>query len=58
MRQGGLKPKSHSSGVYWVRASAKPQGEKSSSKSEEESPAINFIATVLTVLAVAWYFVS
>lgn len=23
MRQAGLKPKSHSSGVYWVRANAK-----------------------------------
>jgi len=23
MRQAGLKPKSHSSGVYWTRASAK-----------------------------------
>lgn len=24
MRQAGLKPKSHSNGVYWVRANAKP----------------------------------
>ena len=24
MRQAGLKPKSHNSGVYWVRASANP----------------------------------
>ena len=26
MRQAGLKPKSHSSGVYWVRANAKNGG--------------------------------
>ena len=28
MRQAGLKPKSHNSGVYWVRASANPGGAK------------------------------
>jgi hypothetical protein len=26
MRQGGFKPKSHSSGTYWVRADAKTGG--------------------------------
>lgn len=30
MRQSGLKPKSHSSGVYWVRASKDNQGPKTS----------------------------
>lgn len=28
MRQGGMKPKSHSSGVYWVRAGSKGGGKK------------------------------
>lgn len=31
MRQAGLKPKSHSSGVYWVRANAK-SGRKAQAK--------------------------
>ena len=26
MRQGGMKPKSHTSGVYWVRAGSKSGG--------------------------------
>jgi|ETNvirnome_2_300_1030623.scaffolds.fasta_scaffold131539_1 hypothetical protein len=26
MRQGGMKPKGHNSGVYWVRAGAKSGG--------------------------------
>jgi len=26
MRQAGLKPKNHSSGVYWIRASKDNQG--------------------------------
>ena len=34
MRQGGMKPKSHSSGVYWVRANA---GGGSSSNKVEDS---------------------
>ena len=28
MRQGGMKPKGHSSGTYWVRANAKSGGGK------------------------------
>jgi hypothetical protein len=28
MRQGGMKPKGHSSGTYWVRANAKTGGSK------------------------------
>ena len=28
MRQGGMKPKGHNSGVYWVRANAKQGGGK------------------------------
>lgn len=32
MRQAGLKPKSHSSGVYWTRANAKSGGGKAKRK--------------------------
>jgi len=32
MRQGGLKPKSHNSGIYWTRAHS---GSKQSSDSNE-----------------------
>jgi len=35
MRQGGMKPKSHSSGVYWVRANARNGGGK---KTEAHDP--------------------
>ena len=27
MRQGGMKPKNHDSGVYWVRANANTNGQ-------------------------------
>ena len=37
MRQAGMKPKSHSSGTYWVRANAKNGGSKT-----EVSPAFDF----------------
>ena len=32
MRQGGMKPKSHTSGVYWVRAGAKGGGKQKKTK--------------------------
>jgi len=34
MRQAGLKPKSHSSGVYWIRANASPNGSKTNTANE------------------------
>ena len=34
MRQGGFKPKSHSSGVYWVRANAGGSSSNPSSSKE------------------------
>lgn len=40
MRQAGMKPKSHSSGVYWVRANAKEGGGKIENK--EIGPAFDF----------------
>ena len=39
MRQAGLKPKSHSSGVYWTRAAAKNGKKKKKEKDyEPEQP--------------------
>ena len=35
MRQGGFKPKSHSSGTYWVRADAKNGGKSKHGKDIE-----------------------
>tara|TARA_Y100000361_G_C11129120_1_gene327791 strand:+ start:153 stop:383 length:231 start_codon:yes stop_codon:yes gene_type:complete len=40
MRQAGMKPKSHSSGTYWVRANAKNGGGKAESK--PAGPAFDF----------------
>ena len=34
MRQGGMKPKGHSSGTYWVRANANSGGSKTKEKLE------------------------
>ncbi len=36
MRQAGFKPKSHSSGVYWVRASSKSGGKKKSGAKDKK----------------------
>ena len=34
MRQAGLKPKSHSSGVYWTRAASNGRGKKKQGKAK------------------------
>ena len=34
MRQGGMKPKSHSSGTYWIRANARGGGSSSTVEKE------------------------
>ena len=39
MRQGGLKPKGHNSGVYWVRATGKTGGGKTKKKLGEANEA-------------------
>ena len=36
MRQGGMKPKGHSSGTYWVRANANSGGKKKKNTEEIE----------------------
>ena len=45
MRQGGMKPKGHNSGVYWVRANAKQGGGKTKKKLGEDDKELspNFI---------------
>ncbi len=35
MRQGGMKPKSHSNGTYWVRANAKNGNDANSKKKKQ-----------------------
>jgi hypothetical protein len=41
MRQAGLKPKSHSSGVYWTRAASK-RGKNDQKKEADPSLAFDF----------------
>jgi hypothetical protein len=50
MRQGGLKPKSHSSGVYWVRANAQSGGRKQPTGPPAESNSVVIIFLVLLML--------
>jgi hypothetical protein len=50
MRQGGLKPKSHSSGVYWVRANA--NSGNGSSKNSANSEPLGFVEVMLLVITV------
>ena len=61
MRQAGLKPKSHSSGVYWVRASATPGGKKSDAepkKDDTQDIVDKIVAYCIVALIVVWYCVS
>jgi hypothetical protein len=48
MRQGGLKPKSHSSGVYWVRANANTGG--GGSKADTSSEPLGILEITLFIL--------
>ena len=45
MRQGGMVPKNHNSGVYWVRANA-----NSRNQSTQEGGLVNVAVCILTVL--------
>ena len=59
MRQAGLKPKSHSSGVYWVRASATPGGAKSEPEPQKDTSMVdNVIAYTIVALVIVWWLVS
>ena len=55
MRQGGMKPKNHNSGVYWVRATS----DTNSSKVEEEnlSTYILYYILVLPLFIIFYPFV-
>jgi len=43
MRQAGLKPKSHSSGVYWVRATGSARRGKSKETESEHDEDYHFL---------------
>ena len=45
MRQGGMKPKSHSSGTYWIRANA--GSGKDSSDDYKGKPSLNGVTILL-----------
>ena len=47
MRQGGMKPKSHSSGTYWIRANANTNG-----KSEIKSA---FNSVLIAVILITFF---
>jgi hypothetical protein len=51
MRQGGLKPKSHSSGVYWVRANANTGG--GGSKADVGSGSVGVFEILLVVISIS-----
>ncbi|MBA08805.1 MAG: hypothetical protein CMC71_01505 [Flavobacteriaceae bacterium] len=52
MRQGGMKPKSHSSGVYWVRANANSGGGRKSESSEGEAQEGGMAGGITVFLAI------
>jgi|OM-RGC.v1.036115038 negative regulator of replication initiation len=59
MRQAGLKPKSHSSGTYWIRANANTKGSRTIL--EEESSEMNtplYIFYVIASLLVVVYVLA
>ena len=59
MRQAGLKPKSHNSGVYWIRASSSPGGEKQVKSQEPATHMLDkFIAYCIVAALLVYYFVS
>ena len=51
MRQGGMKPKSHSSGTYWIRANA-GSGKDSSDDYKGEPSVKNFMIILLGLIFV------
>ena len=57
MRQAGLKPKSHSSGVYWIRANSSPNGGGKSFNEEATEP-FGVLDTVLWLIIIPVLLVS
>ena len=59
MRQGGMKPKSHSSGVYWVRANANTGGGRSSGEEVQEGGMAGGIVVFLAIVTIiSAYFIA
>ena len=52
MRQGVMKPKSHSSGVYWVRANANTGGGGKRSDEETSGEGFTFGSVIIVWLIV------
>ena len=52
MRQGGMKPKSHSSGVYWVRANANSGGGRKSESGEGEAQEGSMVGGIVVFLSI------
>tara|TARA_Y100001972_G_scaffold81808_1_gene99474 strand:+ start:630 stop:809 length:180 start_codon:yes stop_codon:yes gene_type:complete len=59
MRQGGMKPKSHSSGVYWVRANANSGGGGSKGEEVQEGGMAGGIVVFLAIVTIiSAYFIA
>ena len=59
MRQGGMKPKSHSSGVYWVRANANTGGGRSGGEEVQEGGMAGGIVVFLAIVTIiSAYFIA
>ena len=57
MRQGGMKPKNHSSGVYWVRANANSGGGSSKGEKEEGGMIGGIVVFLAVVTIISVYFI-
>ena len=60
MRQAGLKPKSHSSGTYWIRTNANRaiNGDKVSSSEHKKTWVNHVIEGTIAFVIVAYVFVT
>jgi hypothetical protein len=50
MRQGGMAPKSHNSGIYWVRANANTGNGKQQSVKQESYEVVGYIVFALPLI--------
>ena len=59
MRQAGLKPKSHNSGVYWVRAhGGGSKGGNVNDENKNKNNIDNAIAWIISIIIVIVYFMA
>ena len=61
MRQAGLKPKSHSSGTYWIRANANRsinKGDGVNVRFDEKSAVAHAIEWIIGVLIILFVLVA